>query len=150
MDYLLEERIPAQFYFAGTANSASAGPANSLVSQCTFHLRIKPPLEPTAEPAGEVGTLLLQGAECPHADPNPGWELDPTNQPPRRSFAILTYNLNRSLDEAWEWLFSESAFATIVTRDDLAERRHGKTVNVFFRDGHMERLPVSKVSFPPE
>jgi prepilin-type processing-associated H-X9-DG protein len=98
----------------------------------------------------EIGEVLLRGVECPRADPNPGCELDPTNEPPRRSYAMLTYNQDHSLEQAWDWLFSESAFATIIAPDDLADRRHGIGANVYFRDGHVERLRASRISFPTQ
>lgn len=105
-------------------------------------------MQPASVTPGVIGEVLLRGADCPRADPNPAWTLDSTNQPQRRSFAMLAYNQDRRLDDAWEWLFAESKFTTILGRDDLAGNRHVPIVNVFFRDSHMERLPVSKVSFP--
>ena len=161
MEYFLEEKIPVQFFFSDNrSESLQSGPraatstVSSLgaVSDCILH--IKPPPEPSdpAQPAngpdGSTGVLSLQGSECPRADPNPAWALDATNQPPTRSFGILTYNLNRSLDDAWEWLFSETSFTTIVKREDLAAHRHAPTVNVFFKDAHMERLPTNRIAFP--
>jgi type II secretory pathway pseudopilin PulG len=147
MEYFLEEKIPSEFLFTSRPPAPSASlPEN--VNSCILH--IKPPPDP-ADPnaAGGVAAVLqLRGLNCPRAEPNPGYELDPTNQPPRRSYAILTYNLNRPLLNAWEWLFAESSFPTIITREDLAAQRHVPTLNVFFRDSHVEHLRVNRISFP--
>jgi prepilin-type N-terminal cleavage/methylation domain-containing protein len=146
VEYLLEEKIPGRFYFTDSTQVVAQATAQASLDRCIFHLD-PPPSDGSAQE--QAARVILNGADCPKADINPAHALDPMNEPQRRSFAILNYNLNRSLDDAWEWLFSESAFSTIVQRSDLAGHRHDRSVNVFFRDGHMERMPVKNVSFPP-
>ena len=151
MEYFLEEKIPSEFLFAG--EPATVAPDISMredVNGCIIHITPPPdpkPDDPNAS-TGVAAVLQLRGLDCPRAELNPSYELDPTNQPPRRSYAILTYNLNRPLLNAWDWLFAESSFPTVITQEDLADRRHGHTLNVFFRDGHLERQRANRVSFP--
>lgn len=166
MEYFLDHDIPSQIRFAQQTGQPGAGQDNRMggsvtslnipTDRCVFHVK-NPPAPPgtpsspgtsTPDTAGSTGILYLKGLDCPRAEPNPAWALDPTNQPPVRSFGILEYNLDRPLDKAWEWLFSETTFDTILTPEDLAGQRHGATVNLYFKDGHVERLPPDKVNFP--
>ena len=65
-----------------------------------------------------------------------------------RSYGVLQYNLGKPLNEAWDWLFSESVFREITGPADLACYRHHGSVNCFFKDGHVELVPRDEVRFP--
>jgi prepilin-type N-terminal cleavage/methylation domain-containing protein len=162
LDLFLDQndKIPATFMFyaegggssSSVASTASFG-SSSFAPGCPCGRHPKPPPPPTPSTSGgfdpaEFLVIPLERAECPKADVNPLYFMDPTNQSERISYAILVNNLHKPLEEAWEWLFSESGFDTIWKREDLAGYRHEQMVNCFFKDGHMEALPVSRVSFP--
>jgi len=164
MDLFLENKIPATFMFYASsapgnagiemASAGSTSTGSALLPGCPCGRHPKPP--PLAKPTDtgqidldEWAAMPLESAECPFADVNPLYFLDPTNQSQRISYSILVTNLQKPLENAWEWLFSESQFDTIWQRSDLAGYRHDQVVNVFFKDGHMESQPVAQVSFPP-
>jgi prepilin-type N-terminal cleavage/methylation domain-containing protein/prepilin-type processing-associated H-X9-DG protein len=95
--------------------------------------------------AVEMLTLLMEG--CPTAEENPLFGVE-ENVPEYRSYSFLASNAGLHYQQAWPWLISESYYATIESREQLASNRHDQGVNVYFKDGHVSSIAPSEVEFP--
>lgn len=103
------------------------------------------------EAAGDGLTLPSQGSTfaartsldylgvwgCPLAAENPAFALDPQNEPPKRSYGVFAVNLGKSLRSVSDVLMADSDFTLIGYPSELAVKRHGTGVHVFYKDGHV-------------
>lgn len=118
-----------------TPGSGSSGGSSTEPTETSFDLK-----------GDDMLYLLTQG--CPLVEENPLYGLASGNVPFYRSYSFLSNNAGRRYKAAYDWLISESYFGEISDSTQLANKRHKGSVNVYFKDGHIENLDVEDVEFP--
>ena len=129
-------------YNVGSSGGGSNDGYETIELPCGCKIRLPTDSSPIEFP------VKLEG--CPKAPVNPLYAELGGDEPKTLSYGAvdLTAIDMDELEEHERWLIACSDLPTISEFDELAFDRHRGSVNVFFYDGHVDRVPREYMPFP--